>query len=53
MMIERIKLTELSTELTGFTAGVHIFAARLKSSANDARDQHAAALKSLDGVYTC
>ncbi|CAK0736075.1 hypothetical protein CVIRNUC_000687 [Coccomyxa viridis] len=49
MMIERIKLTELSTGLTGFTAGVHIFAARLKSSANDARDQHAAALKTLDG----
>ena len=52
IMIERIKVTELSTELASFTAGLHIFAARLKSRADDTRDEHAAALRLLDGRYT-
>ena len=49
-MRERIALTELNAELNRVTAGVHSFAGRLKNTAEDVRDKHAAALKSLDGV---
>ena len=48
-MKERIALSELNADLTNFTAGVHNFAARLKSTAEDVRDKHAAALRTLDG----
>ncbi|CAL5225219.1 g8006 [Coccomyxa viridis] len=48
-MRERIALTDLNAELNRFTAGVHSFATRLKSTAEDVRDKHAAALKTLDG----
>lgn len=51
-MRERIALTDLNAELNRFTAGVHSFATRLKSTAEDVRDKHAAALKTLDGVLS-
>lgn len=51
-MRERIALTELNAELNGVTAGVHNFAGRLTSTAEDVRDKHAAALRALDGALS-